>query len=167
MDDLDATIPVPKPVPQQEGVTPSQVGNLFAAGAGAFDTRPASSGARGWEPPSVEMLQQALPQYEITALIARGGMGAVYKGTQRALKRPVAIKVLPPEMDDGGDLQFAARFKQEAQAMAQLSHPNIVAVFDAGEVSLRETGRGGDTEKRRLGDGERGDEAPLFCDGVH
>ncbi|MFN7565255.1 MAG: serine/threonine-protein kinase, partial [Prosthecobacter sp.] len=133
MDDLDATIPVPKPVPPQEGVTPSQAGNLFAAGAGAFDTRPASSSPHGWEPPSVEALQQALPQYEISAFIARGGMGAVYRGTQRALKRPVAIKIMPPEIEDG-DLQFAARFKQEAQAMALLSHPNIVAVFDAGET---------------------------------
>ncbi|HBJ86211.1 MAG TPA: hypothetical protein DDZ88_20570 [Verrucomicrobiales bacterium] len=100
-------------------------------------------GSRGWSPPSVEELQKALPQYEISAFIARGGMGAVYKGTQKTLKRPVAIKVLPPEMgDDTGDLQFAARFKHEAQAMAQLSHPNIVAVFDAGEVVLGQAGQG-------------------------
>ncbi len=58
----------------------------------------------------------------------------MYKGRQRTLKRPVAIKVLPPEIEDQ-DLQFAARFKHEAQAMAQLSHPNIVAVFDAGETA--------------------------------
>jgi len=134
MDDSDVTLPIPRPTPKEGGLSEPQAQALLAVGEGAFDTRPASSGARGWEPPSVEMLQRALPQYEITALIARGGMGAVYKGMQRALNRPVAIKVLPPEMDDGGDLQFAARFKQEAQAMAQLSHPNIVAVFDAGEV---------------------------------
>ena len=95
--------------------------------------RTGSVGTRGWSPPNVEELQKLLPQYDISAFIARGGMGAVYKGTQKTLKRPVAIKVLPPEIEDG-DAQFAARFKHEAQAMAQLSHPNIVAVFDAGET---------------------------------
>jgi len=92
-----------------------------------------SAGARGWNPPSVEELQQVLPQYDISAFIARGGMGAVYKGSQKTLKRPVAIKVLPPDIDDG-DRQFAARFKHEAQAMAKLAHPNIVTVYDAGET---------------------------------
>ncbi|HRK13706.1 MAG TPA: bifunctional serine/threonine-protein kinase/formylglycine-generating enzyme family protein [Prosthecobacter sp.] len=138
MDDPDVTLPLPRPAPKAAEVTGAEAEALLAAGAGLFDTRPASSSPRGWEPPGVELLQAVLPQYEITALIARGGMGAVYRGTQRALKRPVAIKVLPPEMNDAGgsDLQFAARFKQEAQAMARLSHPNIVAVFDAGEVVL-------------------------------
>ncbi len=115
-DDPDQTVPVAR----------------SATGGGTHRT---DSSRQGWQPPTVEQLQQALPQYEISALIACGGMGAVYKGTQRALNRPVAIKILPPEMEaDTGDLQFAARFKQEAQAMARLSHPNIVAVFDAGAV---------------------------------
>ncbi|WP_395747345.1 serine/threonine-protein kinase [Prosthecobacter sp.] len=102
---------------------------MFAAVAGGVTRE-----LRGWQPPSVEELQKMLPQYEISAFIARGGMGAVYRGTQKALKRPVAIKVLPPEIEDG-DMQYAMRFKHEAQSMARLSHPNIVAVFDAGETS--------------------------------
>jgi len=133
------TVPVPRPTPPTEnaGLTPSQAGHMLGAAEGIFDTRPTSPSARGWEPPSVEALQRVLPQYEVSAFLARGGMGAVYKGTQRALKRAVAIKVLPPEIHaDGDEMQFAARFKQEAQAMAQLSHPNIVAVFDAGEVQV-------------------------------
>ncbi len=85
-----------------------------------------------WRPPSVEELRQALPQYEISGFIARGGMGAVYKGTQKTLHRTVAIKVLPPGIDDG-DRQFSERFKQEAQTMARLTHPNIVTVYEAGE----------------------------------
>lgn len=117
------------------GLTPSQMGGLFAAGAGAFETRP-DAGGRGWEPPAVEEVRAELPQYDITRLVARGGMGAVYRGMQRALRREVAVKILPPEMRDGGeDLQFVERFKQEAQAMARLSHPNLVAVFDAGETT--------------------------------
>ncbi len=133
MEDQDPTLKLPKhTTPPQQGVTDSQIQNLFAVGAGAFADQPTSP-TRSWQPPTVEQLQKALPQYEISAFIARGGMGAVYKGTQKTLKRPVAIKVLPPEMEEG-DMQFAARFKHEAQAMAQLSHPNIVAVFEAGEV---------------------------------
>jgi serine/threonine protein kinase len=134
MEEQDPTLKLPKQTtPPQKGVTDSQMQNLMAAGAGAFATQQPTSPTRSWQPPTLEQLQQALPQYEISAFIARGGMGAVYRGTQRALKRSVAIKVLPPEMEEG-DMQFAARFKHEAQAMAQLSHPNIVAVHEAGEV---------------------------------
>ncbi len=112
-DEPDATIMVTAPTPRTDG------------GGG---------GPRHWTPPSVEDLQQMLPQYEISTFIARGGMGAVYKGRQRTLKRPVAIKMLPLEIQDG-QMQFAARFKHEAETMALLSHPNIVPVFDAGETA--------------------------------
>lgn len=130
MDETDATAPLSKPVPAL-GVTNANMAKLFEAGADAFDLHSTSS--RHWEPPSVESLQMALPQYQITALIACGGMGAVYKGTQSLLNRPVAIKVLPPEMRDT-ELHFAERFKLEARSMARLSHPHIVAVFEAGET---------------------------------
>jgi len=79
-------------------------------------------------------LQRALPQYEITERIGLGGMGAVYKGTQRSLDRLVAIKILPRGLEDD-DVHYAERFKLEAKAMARLSHPGIVAVFDAGETA--------------------------------
>lgn len=69
-----------------------------------------------------------LPQYEISHLIAAGGMGAVYAGTQRALDRPIAIKILPP--DAAKDGESIGRFRTEARAMARLSHPNIPTVFD-------------------------------------
>ncbi len=120
----DPTIPLgpdslPKPPP----------GALFDLGFHSDPKAPLK-----WQPPSVETLQAALPQYEITAFVARGGMGAVYKGVQKALKRSVAIKVLPPEVEHG-DVDYAERFKREAQAMAQLSHPGIVAVHDAGETA--------------------------------
>ena len=69
-----------------------------------------------------------LPQYEIRHLIAAGGMGAVYAGTQRALNRPIAIKILPP--DAAKDGESIGRFRTEARAMARLSHPNIPTVFD-------------------------------------
>lgn len=89
---------------------------------------PASS---GFEPPSVELLSELFPQLEIVELVGKGGMGAVYKARQPNLDRFVAIKVLPPEV--GRDAAFAERFAREARAMARLSHPNIVAIYDFGQ----------------------------------
>lgn len=93
-----------------------------------------ASGFRAWAPPEVAELQAMLPQYEIRALLGRGGMGAVYRGVQRSLDREVAIKILPPELAEQ-DVQFPERFKSEGKAMARLSHPGIVAVFEAGETA--------------------------------
>ena len=59
-------------------------------------------------------------------------MGAVYKARQPRLDRFVALKILAPEKQN--DLQFAERFEREARALARLNHPNIVTVFDFGEV---------------------------------
>ena len=126
MTEDEVTPPVLKPNPSQPG------SDALADSCIADMLR--TSLKSGWSPLSVADLQMLLPQYEISALIARGGMGAVYKGTQKNLRRTVAIKVLPPEIEDR-DPQFAARFKHEAQSMAQLSHPNIVAVHDAGETA--------------------------------
>jgi hypothetical protein len=70
-------------------------------------------------------------RYELHQLIAAGGMGQVWRGTDIALHRPVAIKVLRSEYT--GDPSFLARFRAEAQHAASLSHPNIAAVFDYGE----------------------------------
>src|SRR6202044_2539279 len=70
-------------------------------------------------------------RYELTHLIARGGMAQVYRAVDRQLDRPVALKVLFPELSV--DKTFVERFRREAQAAANLSHPNIVPVFDWGE----------------------------------
>src|SRR5580692_1524162 len=70
-------------------------------------------------------------RYELTHLVARGGMAQVYRAMDRQLDRPVALKVLFPELSI--DLTFVERFRREAQAAANLSHPNIVPVFDWGE----------------------------------
>ena len=70
-------------------------------------------------------------RYELTHLVARGGMAQVYRAMDRQLDRPVALKVLFPELSV--DRAFVERFRREAQAAANLSHPNIVPVFDWGE----------------------------------
>ena len=72
---------------------------------------PSGSRPKVWQPPSAAELQVMLPGYEITLLLGRGGMGAVYKGMQRNLDRPVAIKILPPDLDDA-DGNYAERLKK-------------------------------------------------------
>ena len=72
-------------------------------------------------------------RYELNHLIARGGMAEVYRARDRLLDRPVALKVLFPELSV--DRAFVDRFRREARNAANLSHPNIVPVFDWGEDS--------------------------------
>ncbi len=101
------------------------------------DTMPESRMTRrnaGWEPPAVEEVTALLPRgfYSVEGFIGRGGMGAVYKGTQTVLKRPVAIKIM--RQDQALDAEFRLRFLREAQMLARLSHPGIVNVIDCGEA---------------------------------
>jgi len=72
------------------------------------------------------------PQLEILECLGRGGMGVVYKARQKSLNRFVALKLLAPERVR--DTQFAERFTREAQALAALSHPNIVTIYDFGQA---------------------------------
>ncbi|MCW0221122.1 MAG: protein kinase [Prosthecobacter sp.] len=82
--------------------------------------------------PTLEELAILLPQYEFHQIIGIGGMGAVYLARQTQLDRWVALKVLP--VSAAGNPEDADRFNTEARAMARLSHPNIVAVFDFGQT---------------------------------
>jgi len=71
----------------------------------------------------------ALGPYQIVALVGAGGMGEVYRARDPRLERDVAIKVLPEPMI--ADPMRLHRFVQEARAVAALSHPHILAIFDA------------------------------------
>lgn len=73
--------------------------------------------------------------YEIQCVLGHGGMAVVYRGIQKSLKRPVAIKVLNGRFAE--DPEFIERFEQEAGALAALSHPNIVGVIDRGHHGRR------------------------------
>jgi cytochrome c-type biogenesis protein CcmH/NrfG/predicted Ser/Thr protein kinase len=90
-------------------------------------------GVASFVPPPVGAMARLFPQLEILELIGKGGMGAVYKARQPGLDRLVALKILPPRT--GNDPGFAERFTREARALAKLSHPNIVGVYDFGQVS--------------------------------
>ncbi|MDL1951921.1 serine/threonine protein kinase, partial [Acidobacteria bacterium ACD] len=73
-----------------------------------------------------------LGAYEIVSRIGAGGMGEVYRASDAKLRRDVAVKVLPRNLArDPGAL---ARFEREAHAVAALSHPNILSIFDFGEA---------------------------------
>lgn len=70
-------------------------------------------------------------RYEIISQLGGGGMALVYKARDTLLNRPVTVKVLRPEYTS--DEEFVSRFRKEAQAVAKLSHPNIVSVYDVGQ----------------------------------
>ena len=80
--------------------------------------------------PTAEELTALLPQFRVEAELGRGGMGVVYRGVQLNLERSVAIKLLAPHL--AADPAFAERFTREARALARMTHPNIVAVYDFG-----------------------------------
>jgi serine/threonine protein kinase len=69
--------------------------------------------------------------YRLDRLLGRGGMGTVYRATQVQSGRIVALKLLRPEL--ASDLGFSARFKREARLSAELRHPHVVPLVDAGE----------------------------------
>ena len=71
-----------------------------------------------------------LGNFEIVAMIGRGGMGEVYRGRDLRLKREVAIKTLPSGF--AADRDRVARFEREARAASALNHPNIVSVHNIG-----------------------------------
>jgi serine/threonine protein kinase len=71
-------------------------------------------------------------RYELLEICGTGGMSTVYKAHDQLLERNVALKVLHPHYGD--DEEYVERFRREARAVAQLSHPNIVTVIDRGEA---------------------------------
>jgi len=70
--------------------------------------------------------------YEVIELLGRGGMAEVYKGVHSRLERTVAIKVLSSNL--AAETDFQVRFEREARAVANLRHPNIVQMFDFGDI---------------------------------
>ncbi len=99
---------------------------LFAAGTPAVVQgvlRP--GGPRPLEPTAI------IAGYRIEEAIGRGGMGVVYRATQLALGRAVAVKLIAPERAE--DPVFRERFKSESRIAAAIEHPNVIPVYEAGE----------------------------------
>src|SRR5215472_6976961 len=73
--------------------------------------------------------------YRIEELIGRGGMGVVYRAYDLRLKRPVALKLVAPSL--ARDERFRERFARETELVMSLEHPNVVPIYDAGDVDGR------------------------------
>jgi hypothetical protein len=72
------------------------------------------------------------PRYRVVGLLGRGGMGAVYRAEHRLMQRQVALKVINPSLTTSAD--SVERFRREVVAAARLTHPNIVAAYDAEQA---------------------------------
>jgi tetratricopeptide (TPR) repeat protein len=115
---------------------------------------PAPSAAAADGPPVAD--------YELLDELGRGGMGVVYRAWQRSLSRPVALKVI--RAGAHASPEMLARFRIEAEAVARLQNPNIVQVFDIGEVNgapfvALELLQGGDLASRLAGTPQPGPQA--------
>ncbi len=115
-----------------EGLCPECLFQQALTGPGAAPTgeEASRSPAPYFVPPGPAELAPHFPQLEMLRLVGQGGMGAVYQARQPKLDRLVAVKILPPEVAHGSG--FTERFSREARALARLSHPNIVTIFDFG-----------------------------------
>jgi serine/threonine protein kinase len=82
--------------------------------------------------PAADELTALFPAFEVGELLGQGGMGLVYRARQRALDRPVALKLLAREI--AAEPGFAERFTREARVLASLAHPHIVHVYEFGQA---------------------------------
>jgi hypothetical protein len=73
----------------------------------------------------------AFAGYRVESLVGRGGMGVVYRATDLSLERPVALKLIAPELAE--DERFRGRFLREPRLAASLDHPNVIPIYEAGE----------------------------------
>jgi len=95
-------------------------------------SNPATSAVPPYNPRQLALVPGTrLGVYEVTALIGEGGMGQVYRATDTKLRRPVAIKILPPSL--AADRHRLARFQREAEILASLNHPNIAQIHGLEE----------------------------------
>jgi serine/threonine protein kinase len=113
------------------------------------------------------LIGQQLGAYTIQSKLGEGGMARVYKGYHARLRRQVAIKVILAQIADKEG--FKARFEREAQLIASLQHPNIVAVYDFGEIGnltylvMQYVGGGTLRDQLRVGHALDQREAILYC----
>lgn len=102
-----------------------------AAGSGTDDEPPGIDLNSSLPTSETSLLGKTLKQYRVTSLLGRGGMGVVYRAHDEKLQRPVAIKLLAPEVVQNPERR--KRFFLEARAAARITHPAIAQVYDVDE----------------------------------
>ena len=113
-------------------VTPESTGGDVGLAETMATTGLEVGGAQSAEGATTLDKGDSLGRYLIIEPLGAGGMGVVYKGYDPELHRQVALKLLRPRAQSGTSSDARARLQREAQAMAQLSHPNILTVYDVG-----------------------------------
>ncbi|MEZ4366260.1 MAG: protein kinase [Kofleriaceae bacterium] len=111
-------------------VNPAEARFCARCGLAVVSTAAATPRSGPSRPPEL-VGREIAGRYRLLAKLGEGGMGAVYRAEQLSLKRPIAVKLLRPEMS--ADAGLVRRFNAEAELAAKLSHPNTVAVFDFGQ----------------------------------
>ena len=106
--------------------------NLYWDGLGGQQTRLSDTPISNESDPLEKIKSLFAGRYEILEEVGRGGMAIVYKAVQRNLNRQVALKVLPQQFVH--DEEYILRFHREAREVAKMNHPNIVTIFDEGEL---------------------------------
>lgn len=86
-------------------------------------------------PLETSALAELLPAYEFVRQISSDASGEVFEARHRSLDREVAIRILP--LESGADPGFRERFQEKSRAMARLSHPSLIRIYDSGEVGGR------------------------------
>jgi eukaryotic-like serine/threonine-protein kinase len=115
--DVDATLVDATPTPRSSGPgrTPARAPSRFQVNAPVLETGDVLGG-----------------RYEILQMLGEGGMGAVYKAMDRELDRPVALKLIRPEL--ASNPSILARFKQELLLAHQVTHKNVIRIYDLGDA---------------------------------
>jgi serine/threonine protein kinase/tetratricopeptide (TPR) repeat protein len=132
MDGSAARSPRPTGKPPVAASTPQVQSDITAGGVATGWSSPAPPRtAEGVRPP-LQAGSLLGARYEILQMLGQGGMGAVYKARDRELDRLVAIKVIRPDL--AGDPDSLKRFKQELILARQVTHKNVVRIFDLGEA---------------------------------
>ncbi len=121
--------------------------SYFPGGGMPADTTEGHTAANGAAPPAAQSTEQLkkktrrhlptalpfLPGYEVIEVVGRGGMGIVYKARDPKLQRLVALKMIDPQRDHAPGPEDLKRMLAEAQAVAKLGNPSIVAIYAIGE----------------------------------
>ncbi len=133
--DIDSSIPVDFDAVIARGMAKNPDDRYQTARELAFAARDALASAPAAPPAGLSPTESEFGRYRLLELLGRGGMGAVYRAHDTSLSRDVAVKVLQPEL--AGEPGYQERFRREAYAAGRLASPNIIPIYEAGEIDGR------------------------------